>query len=353
VSEDGAICKRVIKIDPSTRFRLEWFEKPKINQVMKENLAVTNILDEATFYSINLAHRTDRWVQQQANFRKYGFPCNEVVRWPATFEPDFGALGCAKSHFALLQHFLECCDARACVVFEDDFLFTRSWVGIRDELQRFFSASSAWRVVLLTATEVELSGRAAGALVELRCGQSSAGYIVTRRYANVLAGTFLESIQAMVRLRHLGQRHRLNRALAVDQVWKINQRSGEWFIPKRVAGEQSRGFSDIEGADVDYRSVTYLGTSLPERHLVPDLAAGHEMKCGPRGAGPFISMSRAFRTAGMRRAAMRAAVTGLLITPWSLELFLNFMPSRRFFWRFAAGIFRKINQFGKGSSGPP
>lgn len=76
-------------------------------------------------YAINLDHRSDRWQTLQANALAHGLAPQAIRRWSAVADPDFGALGCAKSHVAALAHFLTADDAPYALVLEDDFEFVR------------------------------------------------------------------------------------------------------------------------------------------------------------------------------------------------------------------------------------
>jgi hypothetical protein len=43
---------------------------------------------------------------------------------------------------------------------------------------------------------------------------------------------------------------------SIDQTWKILQQEGGWYSSNPMIGYQGQSYSDIEGKDVDYTSIS-------------------------------------------------------------------------------------------------
>ncbi|QQC63011.1 glycosyltransferase family 25 protein [Paraburkholderia ginsengisoli] len=214
-------------------------------------------------YCINLDHRTDRWQDAQKNHRANGLVPEEISRWSAIVDKDFGALGCTKSHVSALTHFLTRETAPYCVILEDDFDFTRPVSEFVACFNRLAEHHIEWDVLLLTGTAVlayEPNNNAGAARIFE--SQTTAGYVVSRNYVPTLLACFAETIPAMEKMRHIRPREFATMRLAVDMVWKRLQRNDRWYICHPAIGRQRPSFSDIMNQHVDYGAVTY-GVAQP------------------------------------------------------------------------------------------
>jgi GR25 family glycosyltransferase involved in LPS biosynthesis len=208
-------------------------------------------------YAINLDHRSDRWLALQANAQAHGLAPAAIRRWSAVADPDFGALGCAKSHVAVLAHFLTADDAPYALVLEDDFEFLRPFGELLEAVNGLNRQALDWDVLLLMGTAVLALPPQAGGVARVLESQSAAAYLFSRRYAAQLLGCFAEGLPHMEALRATPARPLIAHRHAVDQAWKALQRRDRWFIFSPAFGRQRPGFSDIERREVDYAALTY------------------------------------------------------------------------------------------------
>jgi glycosyl transferase family 25 len=208
-------------------------------------------------YCINLEKRSDRWDQILANFQTYGLPASLVQRWTAVADTDFGALGCAKSHVAVLSNFLTNHSEPYCLVLEDDFDFVRPW----NEFVECFNSIAAeridWDVLLLAGTSVLAMAAQSPGLARVVESQSTVGYFVNRKYAARLLGCFAESIPHMEGMHGRIPQTWLMERFSIDQTWKKLQRRDHWYIFSSAFGRQRPGYSDIENREVNYDNLTY------------------------------------------------------------------------------------------------
>jgi hypothetical protein len=109
-----------------------------------------------------------------------------------------------------------------------------------------------------------LSGASVVAFTPLQQGiarvveaQTTASYLVSRRYASAVIGCFAEAVTQMEGLRDLNPRQFVVSRLAIDIAWKTLQRRDRWFIFSPSFGVQRLSYSDIEQRAVDYKILSY------------------------------------------------------------------------------------------------
>ncbi len=208
-------------------------------------------------YTINLAHRKDRWEEAQANYRACGLNPDAVQRWEASSEPGFGALGCAKSHVAALAHYLTQGQAPYCLVLEDDFDFVRPWSEFVDCFRRAITHQLEWDVILMMGTAVLATPSPVEGLARVIESQSTAGYLVSRRYAADLLACFAASLTYLERFRAPDLHRYAIPRMAVDMAWKPLQRRDRWYIATPALGHQRTSWSDIEQCATNYDAITF------------------------------------------------------------------------------------------------
>ena len=208
-------------------------------------------------YCINLDRRTDRWQDLQANCQTHGLSPTALTRWSAVAEPEFGALGVAKSQTAALAHFLTQDASPYALILEDDFDFVRPFGELIERFNALSQQRLDWDVLMLKGTAVIAMAPLPLGVARVVEAQSAAAYLLSRRYAATLLGCFAESIPHMEQWRSLPSRAHLVHRHAIDQVWKPLQRRDRWYIFNPAFGHQRPSFSDIEGRDVNYDAMTY------------------------------------------------------------------------------------------------
>jgi len=208
-------------------------------------------------YTINLDHRTDRWAQACQNYAAHGLSPTAVQRFSAIADSSFGALGCAKSHVAVLAHFLTRAQEPYCMVLEDDFDFVRPFGDCVSAFNTLAQQRVEWDTLLLMGTAVFAAPPGPAGAARVVESQSAAAYLLSRRYAAQLLQCFVESLPQMEALRAPGLRPLAVSRLAIDVAWKALQRRDRWYIFAPAFGHQRASFSDIENKNVDYDQYTY------------------------------------------------------------------------------------------------
>lgn len=220
------------------------------------------LLDAVSAYRINLDRRPDRLVQSRLNEEAQGFPPNFIERFKAHDQPEFGALGCAKSHAGALLGYLQASDKPWCLILEDDFDFIRTFEHV-DLLTSAITRAENIDAVLFSGHCVEVLPDAPpiAGITPIMDAFSTSGYLVRRRYAPELLASFVESVVTLSDYAYINERQAITSRFAIDVVWKRLQRRDAWFISNPVVGHQRADFSDIEGAQVDYARFSFYKTA--------------------------------------------------------------------------------------------
>lgn len=184
---------------------------------------------------INLDERKDRRIEIQRELLQ-AFPASKIQRFPA-IRHEKGAIGCSKSHIAVLEMAKAAGWANVLII-EDDFIWQNYDVGASrfEELLH-----SPYDVIVLGGAYVRCnpeSGR-------LQSCQTATGYIVAAHYYDTLLANFKEGLREF-------EAGGLYALFALDQYWKRLQPRDNWFIVQPLFCMQRPGYSDIEQRVVDY-----------------------------------------------------------------------------------------------------
>ncbi len=212
-------------------------------------------------YCINLDKRPDRWQESLINYASVGLAAETVERWSACEDTEFGALGCAKSHMAVLAHFLTHRSEPYCLVMEDDFDFLYGWDTFTKTFNRLLADGLDWDALLLAGTCTIAYPEAPTGVARLLESQSASGYLLPRRYVPAVLHSFSQSVVMLERFRAYQPREHWTSRFAIDQAWKNLQRNDRWYICSPAAGHQRPSFSDIEQKQVDYSSQAWRGNN--------------------------------------------------------------------------------------------
>lgn len=209
-------------------------------------------------FVINLAHRLDRYHEFCKNMLEMNMNLQEIKKFDAVYDKDFGGLGCAKSHSAVLNLFLTNSDLseKYCVVFEDDFKLRVDAVNIELTIKKVETLNINWKVILLSGANTISFPKNNDELIEIFESQTASGYIVKREYIPILLNVINNSIIWMEKYRQMQPRNSIYHAYAIDQVWKPLQREGGWYSTNPMLGYQTESFSDIEQQIVNYSNLS-------------------------------------------------------------------------------------------------
>lgn len=208
-------------------------------------------------YCINLEKRPDRWQACIDNFSKNGFPIHVLQRWKAFEDSEFGALGCAKSHFLALADFIGNRNEPFCLIFEDDFDFLQPWPVFVEKFNSLNALQVGWDVLMLSGTNTLAYTENLPGFARVVESNSTSGYLFSRNYAKNLLACFANSVVQLQRVKDHEVRQFWVGRFAIDVLWKQLQYTDRWLIFSPTMGHQRPSFSDIEGRMVDYDDVSY------------------------------------------------------------------------------------------------
>ena len=212
-------------------------------------------------YCINLDKRTDRWNECLANYLHHGLPPEMVTKWKACEDAEFGALGCARSHVAVLADYLTNRSEPYCLVLEDDFDLLRQWNDFVNDFNLMQSNRLDWDALLFAGTSTIAYTEAPKGLARIIESQSTCGYLVARGYVPQLLRCFSKSIVMLEKFRDSAPRVQWTDRFAIDQAWKNLQRTDRWYIFTPALGHQRPSYSDIEQKTVDYSKMSWRGSN--------------------------------------------------------------------------------------------
>lgn len=223
--------------EPSTSVETpEPLDAPQtVQSVQPVDHPVDHIVDQAgdrfgPFHVINLERRSDRWTLFQQNFQKYSVP---YLRFSA-IEDKNGALGCAKSHCAVLQAQK---DLPFAFVAEDDATIQSSF---KDVVLEFMETSAD---VLLLGYNTRIFKPYQGSFFRVMNSLTTSCYVVRNSMIPSLLACFEKCILDMS----------TGRQNPIDLEWQSLQKTFTFIVPKRRLVIQRESFSDIERKMVNYR----------------------------------------------------------------------------------------------------
>lgn len=210
------------------------------------------MLERTRLYQINLDRRTDRWAECLANHKTMGFEDGLIRRVSACAEPEFGALGCAKSHIKVLTEFFLTETAEFCVVLEDDFDFLMNRDVLALKVETALKRGLDFNVLMLSGTYAKSFPIGLPSIERVLEAQTTCGYIVHRAYVPTLVHCFMKAAHRLDQFRASTPRSQILEWFAIDSAWKVLQKEDKWFIFNPVAGLQRPSYSDIEERHTDY-----------------------------------------------------------------------------------------------------
>ena len=199
---------------------------------------------DRVFY-VNLLRRADRRASVEAELEKVGLS-GKAERFEADDVPDFGCIGCARSHLAALKLARERGYANV-VMLEDDATFLVDAETMQRELAEFFSSGIEYDVCML-AYALEASEEVEGfdPLLRVRRATNGAAYLVSSSYYDKLIGAFEVALQGL----ELTRRHWI---YAPDVAWQRLQNEDRWYCFKTRLAMQAADWSDCGQKLVDYQ----------------------------------------------------------------------------------------------------
>jgi len=202
-----------------------------------------NFHDITNVVFINLDSRTDRRTHFELQFGNIGLGL-QPQRFAAIRNAD-GAIGCSMSHVACMEmaiknkwdHVLVC---------EDDATIINPGQLV-DQVNHFFNRfSDSWDVLLLAGNNYQPFRQESPEAVRVANCQTATAYLVRRPYFETLLANFREG------LGKLKAEPTKQPKYAIDQYWKLLQRTGRWYLIVPISVVQRPDYSDISKQHVNY-----------------------------------------------------------------------------------------------------
>ena len=202
-----------------------------------------NFHDITNVVFINLDSRTDRRTHFESQFGNIRLGL-QPQRFAAIRNAD-GAIGCSMSHVACMElaikkkwdHVLVC---------EDDATIINPGQLV-DQVNHFFNRfNDSWDVLLLAGNNYQPFRQESPEAVRVANCQTATAYLVRRPYFETLLANFREG------LGKLKAEPTKQPKYAIDQYWKLLQRTGRWYLIVPISVVQRPDYSDISKQHVNY-----------------------------------------------------------------------------------------------------
>jgi GR25 family glycosyltransferase involved in LPS biosynthesis len=202
-----------------------------------------NFHDITNVVFINLDSRTDRRTHFESQFGNIRLGL-QPQRFAAIRNAD-GAIGCSMSHIACMEmaikkkwdHVLVCEDD-ATIINPDQLV---------DQVNHFFNRfNDSWDVLLLAGNNYQPFRQESPEAVRVANCQTATAYLVRRPYFETLLANFREG------LGKLKAEPTKQPKYAIDQYWKLLQRTGRWYLIVPISVIQRPDYSDISKQHVNY-----------------------------------------------------------------------------------------------------
>jgi hypothetical protein len=198
-----------------------------------------NILKNILY--INLDHRIDRQEHLVAEMKKIGITNPE--RFPAV-KMELGNIGCTFSHIRCLE-LAKMRDWDQVFICEDDITFVNPELFLSN-LEKFIASRIKWDVLVVGGNNAPPFIPENDFCVRVQNIQTTTGYIVKKKYYDVLLSNFKEGVTLLIR------EPEKKKQFSIDIYWKILQNRDRWFTLIPLSVIQYYDYSDIEGKVIDY-----------------------------------------------------------------------------------------------------
>lgn len=187
---------------------------------------------------INLDHRSDRRKEIESELNKFNL---KYERFPAISHTN-GAIGCSKSHLAIIKYAKQN-NYKNILVLEDDFEFIINKYTFYDEINKLSQVN--FDVCLLAYNTPNLYDCPYSFLYKIKDAQTASAYIVQSHYYDTLITVWENAIK-------LFEETNDDTKYTCDQSWKPLQEKDNWYCFKTRIGKQRKSYSDIQKGIVNY-----------------------------------------------------------------------------------------------------
>ena len=213
---------------------------------------IRHTLDIRHILYINLEHRIDRKLHVEAQLDSIGLV--NYTRFNA-IQMDNGMLGCSYSHLKCL-HYAKENNWNHVLIVEDDIVFLQPKLFV-EKLNTFLKKhQDDWDVILLAGNNFDPYDNIDDSCIKVSNCQTTTGYIVKNHYYDKLINNFETSINKLAI--ESGNHH-----YAIDQYWKVLQKTDNWYLIIPLSVIQLSDYSDIEKKNTNYRDKMLQLTKRP------------------------------------------------------------------------------------------
>ena len=206
--------------------------------VLLNKTMTRNFVDRIVY--INLDRRPDRKTEIESELKKVGLKNFERF---AAIADDNGAIGCCKSHLAVLKQAKER-KYKNILVLEDDFEFLVDKDVFFSEIEKLSTVQ--FDACLLAYNTPNLYDSDHAFLYKIHDAQTTSGYIVQAHYYDTLINCWEEALKKFEETGDEAQ-------YTCDQSWKVLQAKDKWYCFKTRIGKQRKSYSDIQKGTIDYK----------------------------------------------------------------------------------------------------
>jgi len=176
---------------------------------------------------INLDHRKDR--RESITKQLEVFPSEKVIRFPAIRE-DKGAIGCTKSHIAIVEMAIEN-KWKNVLILEDDAIWNKFEEGYA-RLEKLIT--NPYDVIVFGSTLTEYDKET----YKMHRGHTTTSYLVNSHYYETLLANYKYGLKMLLETG-------LCRIYAIDRFWQHLQNKDNWYCIIPCLMYQTPSMSDI------------------------------------------------------------------------------------------------------------
>jgi len=207
------------------------------DNLLPDNLSPDNLSLISHVFYINLNKRTDRRDQIEHELLDIEDAIgSKYERFEAIETPNFGILGCGKSHLQVLKLAKER-GYNNVLILEDDFMFIVSKEEFKNELDSFFSLNIDYDVCMISYFLQKSEACSYPNISKVIEAETASGYIVNSSYYDTLINLYELSMVGL-------EKTKMHWIYANDQIWKALQKKDNWYCLNNRIGVQRTGFSD-------------------------------------------------------------------------------------------------------------
>jgi glycosyl transferase family 25 len=188
---------------------------------------------------LNLDYRTDRKDEIEKELDKFNLINFE--RFPAISHQN-GAIGCSKSHLAIIKKAKEN-GYKNLLVLEDDFEFIVNKDEFYKQINNLFQVP--FDVCLLAYNTPNLYDSQHPFLYKIKDAQTASGYLIQSHYYDTLIAQWEYAIKMFEETND-------DSKYTCDQSWKPLQEKDNWYCFKMRIGKQRKSYSDIQKGIINY-----------------------------------------------------------------------------------------------------